>query len=128
MKKLPLFLAFSLLLGVLFETNPNHKGRYAKYVAAELQSICCSRASPGAPAAPCQRLRPITEPLVHGVVYLYTDSPTNYIFFTKYTTRLPARTVYGIGVAGQFVVWPKREKESWGCEILISLLPSTLSE
>ncbi len=123
MKKL--LLIIPLLMWILAETNPKQKGRYTEYVAAELQSLCCRRTS-STTFTPCHHLRPITDPLVKGIVYWYTDPPTNYVFFTLYTTRLPARTVYGIGVAGKFAAWPEKGKENWKCGISLIALRTLL--
>ncbi len=107
---------------MLFETNPKTKRRYIKYVARDVQALCCSPTSASTPNLDCRRLRPVTQRVVEGILYLYTDVPEDYVFFTRYTTRLPNQTLYGIGIAGQFVSWPDSSSAGEPCDIFYSTL------
>lgn len=121
MKKMS-FLFVSCLLGlVLAGTNPKDKGNYTSYVAEEFQSLCC-RVAPEAAMGTCKKLRPLTTQVVKRVLSVYTDIPRDYVFLTRYTTHLPGYTVYGIGLGGQFVVWPQKLSDGSACDILYNTL------
>lgn len=119
MKKISLLLVACLVGLTLFESKPKTKGHYIKSVAQDFQSLCCSATSASTSSA-CERLRPITQPIVQGILHAYTDAPQDYVFFTRYTTRLPNQTIYGIGIAGQFISWTGRPDRGETCEILYS--------
>lgn len=112
------FLLMSCLIGLLLAgSNPKDKSDYTSYVTEEFQSLCC-QAAPSGPARNCEKLRPLTTQVVQRVLSVYTDTPRNYLFFTQYTTHLPGYTVYGVGIGGQFVVWPHKRSEGSACDIL----------
>ncbi len=121
------FLFVVCLIGLgLFESNPKAKGRYVEHVARDFQSRCCA-VSAASPSDDCIRLRPITQPVVQVIVHFYTDAPKDHVFFTRYTTRLPNQTIYGIGVAGQVIRWSAPSSNGAPCDILYdTLLPNSL--
>lgn len=122
MKTFLILIIFGLTGLMLFETNPKAKRPYLKHVARDVQSLCCAPTSASTPNLDCRRLRPITQPVVEGILYLYTDVPKDYVFFTRYTTRLPNQTLYGVGIAGQFVSWPDRSSTAEPCDIFYNTL------
>ncbi|MGB3786998.1 MAG: DUF4359 domain-containing protein [Phormidesmis sp.] len=90
---------------LLWETNPRDKKHYIDQAAQHVQAHCC-QATSASSAGNCQWLYPFAQPIVKAVLHFYTDQPTNYYLFTKYTTRLPTReTLHGLGVAGQVFSW-----------------------
>ena len=107
MKTLSFLFAVCLLGWGLSESNPKAKDRYVEQVARDFQSRCCA-ASAASSSDDCIRLRPITQPMMRVIVNFYTDAPKDHLFFTRYTTRLPHQTIYGIGVAGQVMSWRMR--------------------
>jgi hypothetical protein len=113
---------------VLARTNPRQKGRYVNQVARNFQAICCEASTDPSQVSLCERLWPITTPVLQGVLHLYTDPPEDYILFTRYTTRLPGYTVYGLGIGGQFIVWPREPLTDNACEILRDTFLSRLGE
>lgn len=122
MKNLSLLLVFFLAGLGLFKSNPKTKRLYVKYVARDVQSLCCNATSASTTSVDCRRLRPITQPVVEGILYLYTDVPKDYVFFTRYTTRLPNQTLHGVGIAGQFVSWLDRSSTGEPCDIFYNTL------
>ena len=122
MKTLSLLLiAFSAGL-VLFESNPKAKRPYLKHVARDVQSRCCSATSAPISSTDCRRLRPFTQSAAEIFLHLYTDAPKDHIFFTRYITRLPNQTIYGIGIAGQFISWADRSTDGEPCNIFYDTL------
>lgn len=113
-KRLSLLLSCALFSYILSETNPRTKDPYVRHIAKEVQSLCCHTLLTST-ADRCTALRPITQPIAQGLVYLYTDTPKDYIFFTHYTTRFPRYTVYGIGIAGHFVRWNAHSGNEVAC-------------
>lgn len=104
MKRLSFLLIGCALGATLAATNPSQKGRYTDHVADGIQSLCCADLLMSSKSA-CTAFRPLTKPVLNGIVYAYTEAPRDYLFFTQYTTYLPGHTVHGIGFAGQFTFW-----------------------
>ena len=118
MKK-KIFGTTTVLLGMLMlmQTNPKYKAPYVDSVVHNLQNLCC-RASLTSIVEPCERLWPLTTPVLKGVLYLYTKTPRNYILFTWYTTQLPGYVVHGVGIGGQFWVWAQPSNVNDACVAL----------
>jgi Domain of unknown function (DUF4359) len=91
-------------LGIyLIQTNPRDKEIYLDHVAHQVAETPCNDESFGLQA--CEALFPLTIPAMKGIFSLYTEPPKNYVFCTTYTTNLPSREIYGIGIAGKIFTW-----------------------
>ena len=101
----------------LVESNPKAKQPYLQHVAGDVQSLCCDATLGSISSANCRRLRPLTQRAVKVFLDVYTDPPKDYVFFTRYTTRLANQTIYGIGVAGQFIIWTDLSTDGEPCNI-----------
>ncbi|MGB3297691.1 MAG: hypothetical protein WBA76_05425 [Phormidesmis sp.] len=123
MKNLSFLLIGCALGTTLAATNPNHKNEYTDHVADEIQSLCCLSSQ-----NTCTAFRPLTKPMLNGIVHVYTEAPRDYLFFTQYTTYLPGHTVHGIGFAGQFTFWSDSSKPEGACPFFsdATFMPSNM--
>lgn len=110
MKRISFLLIGCALGAAIAATNPKQKGKYIDHVAAEVQSLCCANTFISSQST-CTALRPLTKPVLTGIIYAYTETPRDYLFFTQYTTYLPGHTVHGIGIVGQFAFWSDSHAE-----------------
>lgn len=87
----------------LIHANPQNKGDYLDHLTYQLQEKLCDDNS--STIEICEVLSPVTEPVIKGLLNVYTESPKNYLLFTLYRTDLPCYEIRGVGVGGKFFVW-----------------------
>jgi len=93
---------FCLLAVCLMLTNPSRKEDYFDYVSQQYQAALCQTGFPE--FKNCDTLAPATTFVIRIVFSLHTEPANNYLLFTVYETPLPQCKVYGVGIAGRFII------------------------
>lgn len=103
-----LFLISSLVALVI--TNPRDPGRHIREVSRQAHGIWCNQPQDEW----CEFVSPITRPVVPWALKAATQTES-YVFFTFSHTRLPCVDIFGIGIAGQQIIWPVSDRDTDFC-------------
>lgn len=117
-----------IVLGGLAYTNPRTLGPYVEAVAQHGAGNLCEQPGDLGCEMACEAVAPVTQRLMQGALYLYTEKPQNFGVLTLYRTRLPGLEIRGVGLGGEVLVWPPGALPVNLCEVVSSpdfLQPST---
>lgn len=63
----------------------------------------------------CEILSPITRSILPWTLKPATQTQ-NYVVLTVFHTRLPCLDIFGIGIAGQHIIWPLPDTQTGRCQ------------
>jgi len=105
-----LFASLVLSLVVLAVTNPHSKIRYLREVSREFHEDWCLQPE----GELCEMVAPMSQPFLQVFLIPFTQA-NDYWFLTVFYTRLPCIDILGIGIAGQFIIFPMPDENASVC-------------
>ncbi|MEM9119977.1 MAG: hypothetical protein AAGD09_19140 [Cyanobacteria bacterium P01_F01_bin.56] len=103
-----------ILMGCLVAlavTNPRGPDHYVSEVSRLTHSRWCRQSQ----NEWCEILSPITRPMLPWTLKPATQT-RSYVILTVFHTRLPCLDIFGVGIAGQHIIWPMPDTQTGRCQ------------
>jgi hypothetical protein len=109
-KRLIIFLLIAAKLLTLLMANPHEKSQYLRSVSKQVHKVWCEQPE----GELCEIATPITRQALPIFLSAFTET-YNYQVLTFFHTQLPCLDIFGVGIAGQILVFQKLDEDAEIC-------------